>query len=40
MLEFSRVPVARKFLENRGGGESIKTFHRNFFFVPQCRKFS
>ena len=39
MLGFSRVPVARKFLENRGGG-IVSTLSFEFFFVPQCQKFS
>ena len=35
MLCFRKFPVAKKFMDKRGGG-SIKIFLRNFF-VSQCR---
>ena len=35
MLRFRKFPVAKKFMDKRGGG-IIKIFRRNFF-VPQCR---
>ena len=36
-LRFEKFPVANKFVDEKDGGGSIKTFCRNFF-VSQCAK--
>ena len=30
VLRFRKFPVAKKFMDKRGGGESFKIFRRNF----------
>ena len=39
VLCFRKFPVAKKFLDKKGGGWSIKILRRNFF-VSRCRKIS
>ena len=39
MLCFRNFPLAKKFMDKRGGGGNIKIF-REIYFVSQCRKFS
>ena len=37
MLCIRKIPVAKKFMDKRGGG--VSRFPVEFFFVSQCRKF-
>ena len=40
VLCFRKIPIAKKFMDKKGGGRgSIKIFRRKFF-VSQCRKYS
>ena len=39
MLCFRKFPVAKKFMDKRGGGGEYQDFASNFF-VSQCRKMS
>ena len=39
MLCFRKFPVAKKFMDKRGGRVSRFSIFRRIFFVSQCRKF-